>query len=112
MSRKKGKSPFEKFYGYAAKFAKNLRIFGEVGINLSKLYGLPKKIANKGNHCLFLGYERNHPHDTFRVCALKKKPVIFTAISLAAKSPNWLKTPNLKAVMEKMGRARGKDRKE
>ena len=78
MSRKKGRSPHEEFYGYEAKFSKNLRIFGEIGVKLSKLYGLPEKIANKGNYCLFLGYESNHPHDTFRVLDLKKKSVMLT----------------------------------
>lgn len=40
-------------------------LFGEVGIRLSKLYGLPEKIANKGNKCLFLGYESNHLYKVF-----------------------------------------------
>jgi hypothetical protein len=78
MSQKKGKSPFEYFYGHEAKLAKNLLIFEEVGRKLSNLYGLSKKIAHKGNHCLILGYESNHLHDTFRVLNLKKKLVMVT----------------------------------
>ena len=47
MLRKKGKSPHEELYGYEAKFVKNLRIFGEIGVKLSKLYGLPEKLPTK-----------------------------------------------------------------
>jgi hypothetical protein len=43
---KERKSPYEEFYGHEAKFAKNISLFGKVGINLCKLYDLPDKIAN------------------------------------------------------------------
>ena len=51
--------------------------FRRSGIKTRNLYGLPEKIANNLNHCLFLGYEDNHPQDTFRVLDLKNK-VTFT----------------------------------
>jgi hypothetical protein len=78
MSRKDGKSPHEAFHGKEAGYSRNLRIFGEVGIKLTKLYGLPDKLSNKGNHCLFLGYAEDHPKDTYRVLDLKNQLVMLT----------------------------------
>jgi hypothetical protein len=78
MSRKDGKSPHESFCGKEAAYSQNLRIFGEVGIKLSKLYGLPEKLLNKGNHCLFLEYAEDHPNDTYRVLDLKNQSVMLT----------------------------------
>ena len=57
---------------------RDLCVFREVGIKLSKQYGLPVKIVSKGNRCLFLGYESNHPWDTYRVLDLKIKTVMLT----------------------------------
>jgi hypothetical protein len=56
ISGNDGLSPCEKFYGKAASYWRILRVFREVGIKVSRLYGLPKKLINKGNHCLSLGY--------------------------------------------------------
>jgi hypothetical protein len=78
MSRKDGKSAHMSFYGYESKIAQNLKIFGENGVKLSKLYGLPEKLANKGNFCLMVGYPEDHPSDTYRVLDLKTQNVMLT----------------------------------
>jgi hypothetical protein len=78
ISRKDGKSPFERFYGYENKMIHNLKVFGGVGVKLSKLYGLPEKSSNKGNLCIMLGYPEDHPSDTYRVLDLKTLGVMFT----------------------------------
>ena len=78
LSRKERKSPNEMFYGKEAIYAKDLRIFGEIGIKISRTVGIPEKILNKGNECIFLGYEANHPKDAYRVLDLKNKTVMIT----------------------------------
>jgi hypothetical protein len=55
-----------------------LKVFGEVGVKLSKLYGLPKKLSNKGNLCIMLGYPEDHPYDTYRALDLKTLGVMLT----------------------------------
>jgi hypothetical protein len=78
ISRKDGKSSCMSFYGSESKIAQNLKIFGEIGVKLSKLYGLPEKLANKGNFCLMVGYPEDHPPDTYRVLDLKTENVMLT----------------------------------
>jgi hypothetical protein len=50
--------PYEKEH----KLAKNLRLIVEVGIKVSKLYGLSEKFSNKGNPCTMIRY----PEKPFR----------------------------------------------
>jgi hypothetical protein len=78
MYRKDGLSPYQRFYGKEAKLSNNLKIFGVIGIKKSKLYGLPEKLANKRNYCLFLGYPEDHPADTYRVLDLKNMIVMLS----------------------------------
>jgi hypothetical protein len=61
MRRKDWKSAFEKYHGYESKITYNLKVFEEDGIKLSKLYGLPEKLSNKGNLCIMLGYPKIIP---------------------------------------------------
>jgi hypothetical protein len=65
-----------------------LRIFGEVGIKLSKLYGFPEKLSNKGNHCLFLGDADDNPKDIYGVLDLKHQSVMLT------RNMRWLGNTN------------------
>jgi hypothetical protein len=37
-----------------------------------------EKLNNKGNECVFLGYEDNHPQDAFRVLDLKNMTIMIT----------------------------------
>jgi hypothetical protein len=60
------------------KETQNLRLFGEVGVKLSKLYGLPEKLSNKGNYCIMVGYPDDHPSDTYRVLDLKTLGIMLT----------------------------------
>jgi hypothetical protein len=61
-----GLSPCEKFYGKAASYWRILRVFRNVAIKVSRLCGLPKKLINIGNHCLFLGYADDRTQGTYR----------------------------------------------
>jgi hypothetical protein len=47
ISRKDGKTPFEKFFGYKSKMIQCLKVFGEVGVKLSELYVCPKNCQIK-----------------------------------------------------------------
>jgi hypothetical protein len=78
MSRKDGKSAFQKYYGNESKITHNLKVFGEVGIKLSKIYGLPEKLSDKKNLCIMLGCPEDHPSDTYRVLDLKTQGVVLT----------------------------------
>jgi hypothetical protein len=48
-----------------------LRIFGEIGVKISRTVGLPETILNKAN-------DDNHPKDAYRVLDLKNKTVMIT----------------------------------
>ena len=78
LSRKDGKSPFEKFYGKEVGYSHGLMVFGDIGVKLSKLYRMPEKLANKGYHRMFLGCAEFHYHDTHRVLDLKTQGVMLT----------------------------------
>jgi hypothetical protein len=66
------------FYGEEPGCTKELRIFGEIGTKLTKLYGIPDKLSNKGSHCLFVGFTEEHPQDTYRVLELKTLGVLLS----------------------------------
>jgi hypothetical protein len=76
--RTKEGSPFELFYGRKPKVGKNLRIFGEIGIKITRAQVHHEKLNNKGNECIFVGYEDNHPQDAYRVFDLKNKTIMIT----------------------------------
>ena len=55
-----------------------MRLFGEVGIKQSKVYGLPEKQSIKGYHYIFLRYANDHPPDTYCVMDLITESVMLT----------------------------------
>jgi hypothetical protein len=71
IPKKNGKSALFEYYGEEPGYTNELRLFGEIGTKLSKLYGLPDKLSNKGSHCMFVGFAEDHPRDTYRVLDLK-----------------------------------------
>ena len=74
IARSKLGCPYELFYGKRPKIGKDLRIFGEIGIKISRAQVHHEKLNNKGNECIFVGYEDNHPQDAYRVFDLKINP--------------------------------------
>jgi hypothetical protein len=82
--RTKEGSPFELFYGRKLKVGKNLRIFGEIGIKITRAQVHHEKLNNKGNECIFVGYEDNHSQDAYRVFDLKNKTIMI------ARNVRWL----------------------
>ena len=78
LSKKGGKSPYELFHGKECKFAKKLKLFGEIGIKIARSSNLKEKIANKGDKCIFIGYEDEHPGNTYRVLDLRTKTVMIS----------------------------------
>jgi hypothetical protein len=66
------------FYGRKPKVGRNLRIFGEIGIKITRAQVHHEKLNNKGNECIFVGYEDNHPQDAYRVFDLKNKTIMIT----------------------------------
>jgi hypothetical protein len=65
ISKKNGKSAYFEYYGEEPGYSNKLRLFGEIGTKLSKLYGLPDKLSNKGSHCMLVGFTEDHPQDTY-----------------------------------------------
>jgi hypothetical protein len=65
ISKKNGKSAYFDYYEEEPGYTNELRLFGEIGTRLSKLYGLPDKLSNKGSHCMFVGFSEDHPQDTY-----------------------------------------------
>jgi hypothetical protein len=55
-----------------------------VGIKISQSTNLKEMIANKGERCLFLGYEDNHPGDAYQVLDLR------TNIVMISSNVTWL----------------------
>jgi len=66
--------PFQQFYKKDPLFLKSLHIFGEIGVtnNAQKLWS---KLANHGEHCMFVGYANDHAGDTFKMLNLKTKRI-------------------------------------
>jgi len=62
--------PFCQFYKCDPVFLHSLCIFGEIAMvyNVQKLCS---KLANCGDHCMFVGYANNHASDTFKLLNLK-----------------------------------------
>jgi hypothetical protein len=60
---KNGKSAHMDFYGEEPGYTKELRLFGEIGTKLTKLYGLPDKLSKKVTHFLFVGFAEDYPQD-------------------------------------------------
>jgi hypothetical protein len=76
ISKKNGKSAFFEYYGEEPGYTNKLRLFGELGTKLLKLYGSPDKLSKKDSHCMFVGFAEGHPQDTYRVLDLKTQGVM------------------------------------
>jgi hypothetical protein len=46
------------------KFTKHLRTWGEAGVVKTRSLAMPK-VADHGVPCMFVGYSKNHPGDTY-----------------------------------------------
>ena len=78
QSKNGDKCPYERFYGRLPNYAKNLKIFGKIGIKVSKSTNQKEKLVNKRDFCVFLGYPNDHAADAFRVLDLKSKTFMIT----------------------------------
>jgi hypothetical protein len=78
LSRNGGKSSYELFYKKEAKYSKSLQIFREIGIKISQSNNHQETMKDKGNLCVFLGLESNHPKDAYRVLDSKTKSIMIT----------------------------------
>jgi hypothetical protein len=85
--RTKEGSPYELFHGKKPKFGRNLRIFGEIGIKITRAQVHHEKLNNKVNECIFVGYEDTHPQDAYRIFDLKNKTIMIT------RNVRWLGRP-------------------
>jgi hypothetical protein len=58
ISKKNGKSAYFDFHGEEPGYTNKLRLFGEIGIKPTKLYGLPDKLCDlqKITHMTLTGY--------------------------------------------------------
>jgi hypothetical protein len=78
FARSKEGAPYELFHGKKSKYGGNLSIFGEVGIKITRAQVHHDKLNSKGNECIFVRYEDNHPQDAYRIFDLKNKTIIIT----------------------------------
>jgi len=62
------------FFGEESKFAKELRVFGEVAI-VHDAQKIKSKLADRGSVCIFVGYATNHAAKTYRMLNMKTKEV-------------------------------------
>ena len=60
------KTRFEHWYGSLPSFIRHLRTWGEAGIVKTRSLATPK-INDRGVPCMFVGYAKNHPGDTYRM---------------------------------------------
>jgi len=62
--------PFRHFYKHDPLFLNHLHVFGEIGV-ANHAQKLRSKLANCGEHCMFVGYANDHINDTFKMLNLK-----------------------------------------
>jgi hypothetical protein len=60
------KTRWEHWLGDLPKFTKFLRTWGEAGVVKTRSLTTPK-VADRGVPCMFVGYSKNHPGDTYRM---------------------------------------------
>ena len=60
------KTRWEHWLGKLPKFTKYLRTWGEAGVVKTRSLATPK-VADRGVPCMFVGYSKNHPGDTYRM---------------------------------------------
>ena len=57
------------------RYIRTPRIFGEMGI-LKKNKKIFAKLENKGQSCMFVGYNEDHSSDTYRLYVLATKRIV------------------------------------
>jgi hypothetical protein len=62
----KGSTPHFFLTGTNPNWVKNLRTFGEIGIVYTKPTKIRKKLENRGNPCIFIGYPDDHTSNVFK----------------------------------------------
>ncbi len=62
--------PFCHFYQHGPVFLNSLHVFGEIAV-VCNAQNLCSKLANGGEHCMFVGYASNHAGNTFKMLNLK-----------------------------------------
>ena len=90
------RSSYEEYYGKKNKILNHLRIFGEAGAVKNNKKKLHSKLENRGIVCLFIGYDANHPEDTYRMLNLETKKLIII------RDVKWLKKMYKKRGNEKL----------
>jgi len=66
--------PFRQFYKRDPVFLNSLRVFGEIAV-VNDAQKLRSKLANRGEHCMFVGYANDHAGDTFKLLNLKTRRI-------------------------------------
>jgi len=64
--------PFRQFYKKDPLFLTSLHVFREIGV-ANNAQKLRNKLANRGEHCMFVGYANDHAGDTFKMINLRQK---------------------------------------
>ena len=102
---KGGKPPHTKFYSEDPKYAKYLRIFGEIGVTAKSSNKIARtKSDPRRRISMFVGYSLNHPADTCCFINLSTKRVIHNRdVKLLDKtSGQYYKIPTKDMVQEEI----------
>jgi hypothetical protein len=77
ISRKNEQSPYIEYHRKELDYSHNLRLFGEDGVKLMKLYDLPDILSNIGTRCLLLGFQRTITGRDSKLKSLDRKNLMF-----------------------------------
>ena len=88
---------YEHIWGKVPTFAKHLRVWGEAGTVEIKTKTSPK-LMDKGVHCFFVGYARDHPGDCYRMFDPKTGRVRESRDVTWLKRLYYKKPPNVKEL--------------
>ena len=73
------KPPHTLFYGEDAKYARNLRTFGEMAVAaIHEGKKMRSKLDNRGKTCMFVGYEDDHTKDVYRFLNIHTRRIILS----------------------------------
>ena len=61
------KCAYEKFCKSVPRYAKHLRVFGEMGTVRAYNKKIKAKLENRGRVCMFVGYADSHAGDVYRM---------------------------------------------
>ena len=75
ISKKMQPSCYFRFHGKHSPILHHLRTFGEVGV-VKTASPIQAKLENKGNLCIFLGYQDQGPADSYRFLRLATNKII------------------------------------